>query len=48
MSPENEIRINSIPIKRVTYVKFLGIIIAEPLTWQAHIDLVKILLKGLE
>src|SRR6218665_1741185 len=36
----NEILIESYPIKRVSHVKFLGIILDEHLTWRKHIDLV--------
>ena len=33
--------INNIAIKRVSNVKFLGVIIDEHLTWKSHINLVK-------
>lgn len=38
--PNFEILIESYPIKRVSHVKFLGIILDEHLTWRKHIDLV--------
>jgi len=39
--PTLVILVNNMPIKRVSQVKFLGIIIDEHLTWQPHILLVK-------
>ena len=39
--PNKTIILNNIAIKRVSNVKFLGVIIDEHLTWKSHINLVK-------
>jgi len=39
--PNKSIILNNIAIKRVSNVKFLGVIIDEHLTWKSHINLVK-------
>lgn len=36
-----EILINGFPIKRVSHVKYLGIILDEPLAGHKHVDLVR-------
>ena len=39
--PSRSIVLNNVAVKRVSSVKFLGVIIDEHLTWHDHINLVK-------